>query len=82
MSEPSPGLPEAAGPRVDWLTIVECPCENGRIESDWDAGVFYPCSTCNPDWSRLPFGALESSEIANHKANRRRMRLNPNTRFF
>lgn len=63
-----------APPSIDWMTIRDCACENGRIESDWDAGVWYPCSTCNPNWCRIPFGSVESPEIANEKENARRVR--------
>lgn len=41
---------------IHWMVIRDCCCQGtGQIESDWDAGSYYPCCTCNPNWCRLPF---------------------------
>jgi hypothetical protein len=59
---------------IDWMTIRDCTCQDGRIESDYDPGTWYPCCTCNPNWSRIPFGETETPEMANAKDNARRRR--------
>lgn len=59
---------------INWLTIRDCSCTDGRIESDHAPGTFYPCYTCNPNWSRISFEARDDPKMQNAKNNERRFR--------